>query len=348
MAKKVSNKSEKAAIRSCDLHGDFGQQAFGTPRDHLPKLGLAEKVKKMKEEFNIKAASEGHRIDTWLAQKTGRSRRIIKQLLDNGRVTVNGKKVRIASWALRVNDRVTVMPELPTKKTRIKGFLKVHYEDRDIMVVEKPWGVHTVAGKDQKHLSQTLTDQVRAYLQRKYAESGGVFVEPLHRLDVETSGLVLFARSKKGQLIKEQFAKHSVKRRYYAIVEGRVEKESGILRFDLEKGDFSHGRKVKVVPSGEGIEAKTEYRVMERYENATLLDLNLYTGKTHQIRVHFAHIGHPVMGDKLYGSTSQLHRHALHAYILGFRSSGEKMEFRSPLPADLEKVVNKLRGIDEE
>lgn len=229
--------------------------------------------------------------------------------------------------------------------------LKVYYEDKHVIVVEKPSGVLSVAAEGRRE--DSFVDDIRAYLKRRHKGREHSFVAPLHRLDTETSGVMVFALSREGQRLESQFRDHSIRREYTAIVAGRVEGEQGIIDTPLEKGEFGHGKKVREAEQG-GKKAITEYRVIERYGNATLLEVKVRTGRTHQIRVHLAAKGHPLIGDKLYNEgmsdealdkAPHLKRQALHANLLGFRhpASGKKMMFRSALPHDIKGLIDSLR-----
>ena len=184
------------------------------------------------------------------------------------------------------------------KKAMRGKFIDVVYEDKDLLVANKPRGIIVARDKDDKILRHSFSDDVRNYLMRKFQQSGGAFIKPLHRLDKETTGLVIFAKSKKGMELVEDIKEHRVKRIYTAIVEGRIEDEAGVIKYNLAKKDFGHGKKVGIAP--EGRLTVTRYRVKERYENVTVVEADLETGFTHQIRVHFAAIGFPLIGDKVY------------------------------------------------
>lgn len=223
--------------------------------------------------------------------------------------------------------------------------IKVHYADKDVIVVEKPAGLITVSEFPREGMD-TLYMRVREFIMRKHASKGS-FVVALHRLDAETSGIVAFALSNAGKKVEGQFKRHSIDREYTAIVDGRIDAQNGAISKPLEKGDFPAGKKVRVSPDGE--RAITEYRVVERYRNATQVRVRLKTGRTHQIRVHFAEEGHAVLGDKVYADANvrkRFHRHALHASLLAFDhpTSGKRMKFTSPLPKDMERLVDELRS----
>lgn len=222
--------------------------------------------------------------------------------------------------------------------------LKIYFTDRDVIVVEKPAGILSVSSEGKS--ADDMVSEVKAFLSRRHQTSHGSFVSPLHRLDTETSGIMIFALSKDGKKLEDQFRSHAIRREYVAVVSGQVEESEGIIDIPLEKGDFHGGKKVRRAGRGEGKRAVTEFRVKERYGNATLLDVKVRTGRTHQIRVHLAEKGYPLLGDKLYSEGDRsFNRQALHAAVLGFRhpATGKKMLFHSPLPRDMRELVDKLR-----
>lgn len=314
--------------------------------------------------FTVSTKEQGARLDHWLTRKLSKiSRAQIKTLIDGGRASVNRRRVLIAGWELKSGDTVEVrIPDVrapvngSTKKNNRKvsrpaddfhagsdRYLKILFEDRDLIVVDKPAGV-LAEGKEGSPHDQLLA-MIRGYLKRKFKESRGSYVKMLHRLDTETSGAIVAAKSKVGEQLEAAFSDHKIDRVYDAIVCGRIEKEQGKINLPLEKGDFGDGHKVQV--SKDGKRAITEYRVKERYINATWLEVRVATGRTHQIRVHLAHIGHPVIGDKRYGTRDiPFHRQALHARQLGFRHprTQNKMEFQAKMPNDLNVLIDRLRG----
>lgn len=295
----------------------------------------------MKKVMEVSAKDEGKRLDAWLVENlAGCSKKHAKRLLDAGRVRIGGKKVYIAGWKTKSGDKVEISEEARGKAQG--GFVKILYEDRDIIVAEKPAGMLSVSSEAGDR--SAFADQIKAYLRRKYQKAS--YLKPVHRLDSETSGVMVFAKSKAGEAIEEQFEHHTIERRYLAIVEGAVEGEGGRIKAPLEKGEFGGGKKVRIASGDEGKDAVTEYYVKERYSHATLLDVRVRTGRTHQIRVHLSEIGHPIIGDKLYGGRMSFPRQALHAYVLGFRhpATGKKMKFESQLPDDMAGLVDELRG----
>ncbi len=290
------------------------------------------------------------RLDIWLVKrKLYGSRQAAKAALDAGRVRVGGRRVVIAKWALKTGDAVNVSRSALSNRARekIAGERKIDvlYEDTDLICVNKPAGVAVVEASHSAPL--TVVDLVRAYLRRKYPNSRGTYVKALHRLDVETSGAVLLAKSKIGEQVGGQFKTHSIDRRYIAVVAGAVGEEEGTIAMSVVKGEFGHGKKVAPAPLGEGRRAVTHFRVEERYRDATLLKLRVETGRTHQIRVHWASLGHPLLGDKLYGPASSIKvpRLALHAEYLKFYlpESGKKVECRAPMPKEMQTIIDQCR-----
>jgi 23S rRNA pseudouridine1911/1915/1917 synthase len=315
--------------------------------------------------YKVTGRDEGQRLDKYLLSKFGNvSRSSIKELLDGGRVKVNSKRVVIAKWEMIDGDNVEVRvagwspksgrgPKGPQKKTRreeptrqSRPFINIIYNDRDVLVVEKPAGVLIQAG-ERRGGQETYVDHLRSYLKRKFKGKGS-YVKAVHRLDRETSGLMVFATSRVGEQLVDQFKKHTIGRSYLAIVEGAVDRENGEINLTIKKGDFGFGKRASVGRKGEGMRARTQYLVKERYENATLLRLDLLTGRTHQARVHLAAINHPIVGDDIYGKRGGINfnRHALHSHVLNFKHprSGKKMNFKLELPPDMAGLVDELRG----
>lgn len=299
----------------------------------------------MKYQYIVGKGESGNRIDRFICAKLPNfSRKKIKGLLDSGSVFVNNRKVVIAGWELAVGNKVEVVVS-ETGKTVSRRRLHVYYEDRDLIVVEKPAGLISVPTEKN---GESLVSEIHAYIKRRHPNYKRSFVLPLHRLDAETSGVMVFALSREGEKLEYQFRDHKIKREYIAIVKGQVKGDGGIIDSPLEKGTFGGGKKVREVGSGLGKKAVTEYQVKERYSDATLLDIKVRTGRTHQIRVHLAGKGHPILGDKLYFENEDsplINRQALHALTLGFTHpvSGKKLTFRSNIPHDMKEVIDKLR-----
>jgi 23S rRNA pseudouridine1911/1915/1917 synthase len=231
-----------------------------------------------------------------------------------------------------------------------RRFIDVIYEDKDIMAVNKPRGVIVAAekGAGAQERGRTLANDVRRYLLHKFEGARGAYAMPLHRLDKETTGVILFAKSKAGLRLSADIKAHKIGRIYTAVVEGRVPDEEGVINLSLEKGDFGFGKKVGVADDGKGRPAVTQFRVIERYEDATMLEARLETGFTHQIRVHFASIGFPLAGDRIYNPHGKIKfpRQALHARQVKFRHpvNGRKMDIKAPIPPDMKGLIDRLRG----
>lgn len=288
----------------------------------------------------------GERLDRVLQKLLKISRKKAKRLLDQGKIYLNGRKVIIASWALKTGDRIGIQgDEEETHVPADKHFLKVVYEDKDLIVVEKEAGI--ACESSALATRPTLIAIINAYFKRKLPDLKHHYLGPVHRLDTETSGLMVYSKIREANKIADQFKRHTIKRRYLAVVKGRIEKGSGKIEGYLQKSDLLRGgKKVKLSTPESGQKAVTLFRVLERYANATLAEVALNTGRTHQIRVQMASIGHPVVGDKIYGERAvSFPRQALHASFLEFHHpvTHQKMEFQSELPRDLRRLVERLR-----
>lgn len=291
------------------------------------------------------AAEAGLRVDRAAAARLpDLSRSRIQHLIEEGLVTLNGRPVR-ASALVRAGDRLEVVipaPE-PTALVPQEMPLPVVYEDADVVVVDKPAGlvVHPAPG----HAQDTL---VNALLARYPDLAIGGSLRPgiVHRLDRFTSGLIVVARHDAAfQNLAAQMKARTMLKAYLVLVDGHLPEPEGLIEAPI--GRHPRERKQMAVVS-QGRPARTRYRVVEELGPYTLIEAQLETGRTHQIRVHLAHIGHPVLGDPQYGRRSGalgLTRQFLHAYRLGFGlpSSGEFRVFQSPLPEDLAGVLEKLR-----
>jgi 23S rRNA pseudouridine1911/1915/1917 synthase len=299
----------------------------------------------------VQKGEAGQRIDRWLVDRGGMSRKQAKSLLDAGAVMVNGRRVVIAKWELKSGDSVrclTAETEQSREKAASHHHVDVLFEDRDLIAVAKPSGIIVVPLKDT--VEPTMLDQIRAYLKRKHRGAQGTFAKAIHRLDKDTSGILLVAKSREGEKAIGLFKRHAIGREYMAIVHGPVEQHEGTINLALAKGEFGHGR--KVVPAGKKVpgskRAITHYQVVERYPNATLLLIRVDTGRTHQIRVHMASLGHPLLGDRRYGPPEDpipVTRMALHASRLRFHHpiTGEKLDLKLQPPEDFGGIVDRLR-----
>ncbi|MBI4276995.1 MAG: RluA family pseudouridine synthase [Armatimonadetes bacterium] len=288
----------------------------------------------------------GVRLDAYLAARLHTfSRSRLQALIAGGLVAVNGT-VRRASRRVRPGDviSVTVPPPEPSDLTPEPLALDVIYEDGDILVIHKPAGltVHPGAGRP----GGTLVNAIIARNPDLRGVGGVLRPGIVHRLDKDTSGLLVVAKHDAAlRALQAQIAARSVSRRYLALVHGTVAPEQGMVDAPIGRHPV-HRKRRAVVPGGR--RAVTHYRVLERFGEYTLIEASLETGRTHQIRVHMAHIGHPVAGDPVYGwrrNAVGLERQALHAYRLAFDhpGTGERVGFEAPLPEDLTAALERLR-----
>lgn len=290
-------------------------------------------------------AVAGKRVDAAVAaQLPDLSRSLVRSLIDEGRVRVNGQSVRPA-YRLKAGDEISIEPIIsPSLRMHPEEIpLQVLYEDHDLAVIDKPARlvVHPAAG----HEGGTLANAVLARFPN--APVAGQETRPgiVHRLDKDTSGLIVIALNPRAQIsLQRQIGEREAERRYLALATGKVEPAEGTIEAPI--GRDPGNRKRMSVHGIAARPARTSYRVIEYLGGFTLLDVRLHTGRTHQIRVHLAALGHPVAGDRTYhgASLSGLDRQFLHAYRLSLRSpsSGETLDFRSPLPADLQAVLETL------
>lgn len=272
------------------------------------------------------------------AEFPGSSGRSVKQWLAAGRVRLNAEVVRDPRLVVTPRDRVTLGPptRTPTQAAPLPLGLRIVHEDPQLLVIDKPPGVLTIATERERERTayRILWDLLAAR-----RPSARPFI--VHRLDRETSGLLVVAKTPTTKAaLQSQFSERTVDRGYVAVVEGVMRKDSQTLTARLEE-DAAHRVRIARGPRRGGREAITRYRVRERREDATLIDIALGTGRRHQIRVQLAAIGHPVVGDARHGSRRDpLGRICLHATILGFvhPGSGADVRFESPVPAAFARV----------
>ncbi len=299
----------------------------------------------MNREYELTAEESGQRLDKYLAEKmTDLSRSRIKELVQAGEVLVNGKKSKV-SYKVQKGDliQVTVLPLEPLALEAENIPLDIVYEDEDVIVVNKPQGmvVHPAAG----HPSHTLVNAL-LYHTRDLADSPEGFRPGIvHRIDKDTSGLLMVAKNAAArESLEKQLAAKSNKRQYLAIVHGNFAEEEGTI--DAPIGRNPKDRKQMAVVE-KGKSAVTHFKVLEQYQGYSLVECQLETGRTHQIRVHMAYIGHPLAGDPLYGPRKTLPGHGqfLHAKTLGFEQprTGEWLEFSVQPPEIFQQTVADLR-----
>jgi 23S rRNA pseudouridine1911/1915/1917 synthase len=315
----------------------------------------------------------GWRLDRFLAAALPDfSRSRLQQLLETGAVTLGAATIKDANHRVKPGDgfTVTVPPTAPAVPQGQDIPLEAVYEDKDLIVINKPAGlvVHPAAGNPDG----TLVNALIAHCGTDALAIGGE-ARPgiVHRLDKDTSGLLVAAKTERAMAsLAKQFANHTIERAYNAVVWGAPRDSTGMIESQIGRSPFD--RKRMAVLRGGGKLARTRYKVLEKFGPgdrpfASLIECRLETGRTHQIRVHLTHLGHPLIGDPQYGrsrtaprgkSDAELHafsaaagfsRQALHAFVLGFQhpSLHKTLRFEAPWPADFADLVAALRGLNK-
>lgn len=291
---------------------------------------------------------QGTRIDVLLAsyfQELSRSH--LQKSIAGGLITVNGKTVK-ANYKVQAGDEISITFS-EAKPVEIIGEdipLDILYEDTDIIVVNKSRGmvVHPATGNYQGTLVNALLD----HCQDLSGINGEIRPGIVHRLDKDTSGVMVAAKNDRAHLsLAEQIKNRTASRKYIAIVHGNIAEEQGIINAPL--GRHPSDRKKMAVTFSNSKEAITRFRVIERFINFTLIECKLQTGRTHQIRVHMQYIGHPVVGDPKYGPEKKrfpIEGQALHSAELSLKHpvTAENMVFTAPLPTDMVEILNQLRA----
>jgi len=297
----------------------------------------------MDKSYSLTADEGDARLDKYVcARHPELSRTQVQKLIAAGNITVNGKPAK-PGLRLNIGDKIELnIPPTPPQELKPEAIpLKIIYEDEDLLAVDKPAGltVHPAPG----HPAHTLINAILAHFPHLADIGDSLRPGVVHRLDKDTSGVMLVAKNSAAQTdLAKQFKSHSVTKAYLALVKGKLEPENGIIEADIGR-DPRNRKKMAVV--AEGREARTDYRVIKYIGRYTLLEVMTETGRTHQIRVHLAAIGFPVVGDKIYGVKAPfLTRQFLHACRLGFKlpSTGEYVEFKSELPPDLQKALEDI------
>ena len=302
----------------------------------------------MKEFFTVEN-QDGERIDRYLSEELeDRSRSYIQKLIKENHVTVNQKPVK-ANYRLSLGDRVEIdLPEAKEPDIKPEDIpLDILYEDKDIIIVNKPkqMVVHPAPG----HYSQTLVNALMYHCGFELSGINGTMRPGIvHRIDMDTTGsLVACKNDMAHQSLSKQLKEHSIRRIYVAIVHGNIKEEDGTVNAPI--GRHPTERKKMSIHSRNGREAITHYQVLERFGNYTYIQCELETGRTHQIRVHMASLGHPLLGDMVYGPKEcpfpHLQGQTLHARTLGIihPRTGEYLEVNAPLPAYFIELLDKLR-----
>jgi 23S rRNA pseudouridine1911/1915/1917 synthase len=300
-----------------------------------------------KMEFKVEEEDAGTRIDKYISNlMEGKSRSFIQGMIEKGAVLVNSN-IKKSNYTVRTGDVIIVsVPEpveMSIKAEKIP--LEILYEDADLVVVNKKQGmvVHPASGV----YSGTLVNALLDHCTDLSGINGVLRPGIVHRIDKDTSGILVVAKNDNAHnILAHQLKEHSMTRVYYALVEGIVKQDEGVVDAPLGRHPVE---KIKMAVVRDGRSAVTRYRVIKRYKAQTLVECVLETGRTHQIRVHMAHIGHPVVGDPVYGHKKQrfkLEGQLLHAKKLGFihPSTREYVEFESPLPDYFVKVLTVLEN----
>lgn len=303
-----------------------------------------------RESFEVEAEQEGERLDKFLSIiYPDFSRAFFQKLIKNNQVAVNDK-VQKASYCVKIDDIVTV--EIPDAvETTIEPEnipLDILYEDDDLLVVNKPKGmvVHPSAG----HYSGTLVNAIMYHCKDSLSGINGE-IRPgiVHRIDMDTTGSLIVCKNDEAHInIAQQIKEHSVNRIYVGIVCGNVKEDSDTVEGAIGRHPIE--RKKMAINEKNGKPAITHYKVLERFGNYTYMQFKLETGRTHQIRVHMASIGHPLLGDALYSSGRSPFKHlqgqCLHAQTIGFvhPRTGKYMEYSAPLPEYFEKLLYLLKS----
>jgi len=314
----------------------------------------------MREEF-IYPNDTPVRLDTFLAKKLPEySRAHIQKAIKNGKVLINNIPAK-SSHLLVLNNRINIEippiePLLLTPNNKIK--LNIIYEDKDVLVIDKPAGlqVHPGLWREKNTLSNALLAQYP-----KIKNVGDPIIDPeqvnlrpglVHRLDKETSGLLIIAKNQTSFLfLKNQFKNREIQKKYIALVEGEITKDADTINRPIGRSISTPAK--RVVEGKNSKEAITQFKVIERYKGYTLLEITPKTGRTHQIRVHLAWYGKPIIGDKKYrkNKTPELSRHFLHASELTvLLPNGKKKTFESPLPKELSRYLKSLtnyKGVEK-
>jgi 23S rRNA pseudouridine1911/1915/1917 synthase len=308
------------------------------------------------EHFTVEQSLPSERLDVFLRTKfPAVSRGAMQRLIEQGHIRVDGKTVK-PTHSPRAGEQVEVhWPEARPAEAQPEEIpLDILFEDKSLLVVNKPAGlvVHPAAG----HEEHTLVNALLFHCKGSLSGIGGV-ARPgiVHRLDKETSGCLVVAKNDETHIaLSEQFANRVVKKVYHAIVCGEVPREAGEIHAAIARHP-THRKRMAVHDDSDGRAAHTSYRVLEKLNHATFVEAQIHTGRTHQIRVHFQHLGHPVLGDDTYGSTKnkrlkELANYAaprvlLHAKELSFihPRTQKTLKFSAPLPDDFKQALKLLR-----
>ncbi len=297
-------------------------------------------------DLQITETQNGTRLDSFLAEDLdGISRSYLQKLIGEQQILVNNKAVK-ANYKVKTGDilLINIPDAAPIDVLPEEMDLNIVYEDSDLLVVNKPVGlvVHPAHG----HYSGTLVNGLLAHCKDLSGINGMLRPGIVHRIDKDTSGLLMIAKNDLAhQHLAAQLKEHSIKRAYYALVQGVISEPAGLV--DAPIGRHETDRKKMAVTFKNSKEARTHYYVKERFARHTFIECRLETGRTHQIRVHMSYLGYPLVGDPLYGTRKNnldFPGQALHAYALGFihPRTGEELYFEAPLPEHFQTVLKNL------
>ena len=294
------------------------------------------------------SAKRSERLDKYLASETDFSRSTIQKLISEEKILVNGKVVK-NKYMLQIDDEIELIDTHVALNQELKPQkmdLDIVYEDDDLLVINKPSGmvVHPAPG----HYSHTLVNAVMYHCGERLSGINGVLRPGIvHRIDMDTTGSLLICKNDHAhQILAEELKEHSITRRYHAIVHGNIKEDTGTVNAPIGRHPVDRKKMSTKAPNGR--HAVTHYKVLERFGDYTYIECELETGRTHQIRVHMSSIGHPILGDTVYGPAKcpyKLQGQTLHAKILGIMhpTTGEYMEFDAPLPDYFSDLLQRLR-----
>ena len=310
----------------------------------IKKINGEEKIR-MESKLIIDVSDEetGERIDSFLSGKTEFTRTRIQQLIKDRNITVNGKPTK-SSYKIEENDEIIIeVPEVETTEIKPENIkIDIVYEDSDIAVINKQAGlvVHPAHG----HYSGTLVNAILYHIKDLSGINGEIRPGIVHRLDKDTSGLIVIAKNDKVHTaLTEMFKEKKIRKTYLAILKGKLNKSEGKIVTQIGR-DKNDRKKMTVIDDAtKGKNAITNYRVISQNNLFTLVKVNIETGRTHQIRVHMRYLGYPILGDSVYGRKDNEKRQMLHAYKLEFIHpvTGRQMEFIGEIPEDFQKALKK-------
>ncbi len=301
--------------------------------------------------FTLSPGAKSQRLDQFISSKSGLTRSYVQKLIKDSLLLVNSHTEK-SNYKVKEGDRIELtMKEEPAAVLVPENLaLEVVWEDRHIIVINKP--PHMVVYPSAGHKSGTLLNAL-IYKCKKLSSTGAP-LRPgvVHRLDKETSGLIVFAKDDSSYLnLCSQFSERKIEKKYLAILYGSIRSDQGEISIPI--GRAASDRKKMSTKTKKGKEAVTRFKIIKRFKYATLAEISIITGRTHQIRVHFAVSGHPVLGDKTYGRKTAINfgqknikfnRQMLHACSLKFKHpvTGKAVELKAPLPKDMEKAIEEL------